>query len=199
MPVMRRSKIRQRLLIMLVTGIGGMAAAAISFASAVYDAANPVPVPVIGKDQVVDTGRWRVTINGAHMSSLPPTGTKPFEPKRFLLVDLELDNRSVASSNVFMNLITIKDDVAPLQPKPTYYLARDKWIASAFNPNMPEKLVAAWEWPADRPEPQTLSLAIGKQIYKPRDNLYGAPNWFDDGEAAVVELPVTQAVETTEQ
>ncbi len=199
MPVMRRSKIRRRLLVMLVTGIGGMAAAAISFASAVYDAANPVAVPTIGKGQTVDTGRWRVTINDAHMSSTPPTGTKPFEPKRFLLVDLELDNRSMASSNAFMNLITIKDEGAPLQPKPTYYLARDKWIASAINPNMPEKLIAVWEWPADRPEPETLSLSIGKQIYKPRDNLYGAPNWFGDGEAAVVALAVAQAAEPTEQ
>lgn len=199
MPVVPRSKIRQRLLIMLVTGIGGMAAAAVSFATAVYDAANPAPAVSAAKGEAVDTGRWLVTINDATMASMPPTGTKPFEPKRFLMVDLDLDNRSVATSNAFMNLITIRDGQEVVSPKPVYYLARDKWIASAVNPNMPEKLIAVWEWPTDRPEPDKLSLSIGKQIYKPRDNLYGAPNWFDDGEAAVVELAVSQAAETTEQ
>ncbi|MBZ7926666.1 hypothetical protein LAC81_23535 [Ensifer adhaerens] len=199
MPVVPRSKIRQRLLIMLVTGIGGMAAAAVSFATAVYDAANPAPAVSAAKGEAVDTGRWLVTINDATMASVPPTGTKPFEPKRFLMVDLDLDNRSVATSNAFMNLITIRDGQEVVSPKPIYYLARDKWIASAVNPNMPEKLIAVWEWPPDRPEPEKLSLSIGKQIYKPRDNLYGAPNWFDDGEAAVVELAVSQAAETTEQ
>lgn len=198
MPIAQRSKIRRRLLVMLVTGIGGMAAAAVSFAMAVYDAAKPAPVASAVKGEAIDTGRWRVTINNAYMASVPPTGTKPFEPKRFLMVDLELDNRTVASSNVFLTLITIKgEDVAP-SPKPVYYLARDKWIASAINPNMPENLVAVWEWPVDRPEPDTLSLSIGKQIYKPRDNLYGAPNWFDDGEAAVVELAVAKDRESAQ-
>ena len=199
MPVVQRSKIRQRLLIMLVTGIGGMAAAAVSFATAVYDAANPVPAVTAAKGEAIDTGRWRVTINDATMASVPPTGTKPFEPKRFLMVDIELDNRSVTTSNAFMNLIAIKDERVIASPKPVYYLARDKWIASAINPHMPEKLIAVWEWPADRPEPEKVSLSIGKQIYKPRDNLYGAPNWFDDGEAAVVELAVTQDTGSSEQ
>lgn len=199
MPVVRRSKIRQRLLIMLITGIGGMAAAAISFASAVYDAAHPAPAVSAAAGEVIDTGRWLVTINDATMASVPPTGIKPFEPKRFLMVELDLDNRSVAASNASMNLITIKGEQAIASPKPVYYLARDNWIASAINPNMPEKLIAVWEWPADRPEPDKLSLSIGKQIYKPRDNLYGAPNWFDDGEAAVVELAVTQDPGSTGQ
>ncbi|WP_141679559.1 hypothetical protein [Ensifer adhaerens] len=196
---MRRSKIRQRLLIMLVTGIGGMTAAAVSFATAVYDAAYPTHAVSAAKGEAIDTGRWRVTINDATMASVPPTGTKPFEPKRFLMVDLDLDNRSVATSNAFMNLITIKDEQETPSPKPVYYLARDKWIASAINPNMPEKLIAVWEWPADRPEPEKVSLSIGKQIYKPRDNLYGAPNWFGDGEAAVVELTVARDTGSAEQ
>lgn len=199
MPIVQRPKRRQRLLILLVTGMGGMAAAAVSFATAVYDAAHPRPTVSATKGEAIDTGRWLVTINNAAMASVPPTGTKPFEPKRFLMVDLELDNRSIATSNAFMNLITIKDERALVSLKPVYYLARDKWIASAINPNMPEKLIAVWEWPADRPEPDKLSLSIGKQIYKPRDNLYGAPNWFDDGEAALVELAVTQVAGSTEQ
>jgi len=199
MPIVQRPKRRQRLMILLVTGMGGMAAAAVSFATAVYDAAHPRPTVSATKGEAIDTGRWLVTINNAAMASVPPTGTKPFEPKRFLMVDLEFDNRSIATSNAFMNLITIKDERALVSLKPVYYLARDKWIASAINPNMPEKLIAVWEWPADRPEPDKLSLSIGKQIYKPRDNLYGAPNWFDDGEAALVELAVTQVAGSTEQ
>jgi hypothetical protein len=199
MLITQRSKIRRRLLVMLATGIGGMAAAAVSFATAVYDAANPAPVVKAAKGEAIDTGRWLVTINEATMASVPPTGTEPLEPKRFLVVDLELDNRTTSSSNVFLSLVTIKGEGTAPSSKPVYYLARDKWIASAINPNMPEKLIAVWEWPMDRPEPDRLSLSIGKQIYKPRDNLYGAPGWFDDGEAAVVELAVAKNTEPTAQ
>ena len=77
MPILERPKIRQRLLILLVTGIGGMAAAAVSFATAVYDAAHPPPIVSATKGEPIDTGRWVVTINDATIAPLPPTGIKP--------------------------------------------------------------------------------------------------------------------------
>ncbi|WP_457580190.1 hypothetical protein [Ensifer canadensis] len=191
MSIARRSKLKRRLLAMLLTGIGGMAAAAVSFATAVYQAANPAPVELARKGEPIDTGRWVVTINNASLADVPPTGTKPVDPKRFLTVDLELDNRSAATSNAFMQLVSIETPTPATLPEPVYYLARDKWIAGAINPGMPEKLIAVWEWPEGLPNPKALRLSVAKQIYKPRDNLYGAPGWFDDGKSAIVELAVS--------
>ncbi|KOF17346.1 hypothetical protein AC244_17575 [Ensifer adhaerens] len=191
MPIARRSKLKRRLPAMLVTGIGGMVAAAVSFATAVYEAANPAPVELVKKDEPIDTGRWLVTINNASMAAVPPTGTKPVDAKRFLTVDLELDNRSAATSNAFMRLISIEMLPSIKLPEPVYYLARDKWIASAINPGMPEKVIAVWEWPEGSPSPKALRFSVAKQIYKPRDNLYGAPGWFEDGKAAIVEMAVS--------
>jgi hypothetical protein len=55
---------------------------------------------------------------------------------------------------------------------------------------MPERLIATWEWPQAVPEPQELRLRITSQVYKRRDNLYGAPGWFDRDPVAIVTLPV---------
>jgi hypothetical protein len=51
-------------------------------------------------------------------------------------------------------------------------------------------MIAAWEWPQAVPVPQQLRLKVTSQIHKRRDNLYGAPGWFDREPAAVVTLGV---------
>ncbi|MDK1374344.1 MULTISPECIES: hypothetical protein [unclassified Sinorhizobium] len=192
MSIRQRSRLRRRLFALLAAGLGGIAAAAISFAMAVYDAATPNQVPVVAPGEPVDTGRWVVTIHEAYLSPIPPTGTKPFEPDTFLVLEFDLDNRSAATSNAFHELISIEKPSPAALPGPTYYLARDKWIASAINPNMPERLIAVWELSSGTPVPQSLQLKLRREIYKQRDNLYGSPGWFEDGAAAMVELAVTQ-------
>lgn len=193
MSFQQRSTLRQRLFAFLVAGVGGTMAAAVSFAMTVYDAANPEPAPVVAPGQPVDAGRWIVTIQGARTGTVPPTGVLPIPPKRLVMVDLDLDNRSAETSNVFYRILSF-DPPAPELADPTFYLARDKWIAGGVNPGMPERLVAAWEWPDDQPLPGSLRIRITNQIHKRRDNLYGAPGWFDRDTAAVVEVSVTQDV-----
>jgi hypothetical protein len=186
----QRSTLRHRLFAFLVAGIGGTAAAAASFAMMVYEAANPNAIPTIAAGEPIDTGRWIITFHGARISPVPPTGTTPPESKNFLMVEFDLDNRSAATSNVFSTVFAIDPPIADL-PVPAFYLARDKWIASGVHPGMPEGMIAAWEWPATRPLPRNLRLVVGSQIYKRRDNLYGASGWFDRDPVAVLNLPVT--------
>lgn len=125
------------------------------------------------------------------MGSIPPTGKKPADQKQLVVVDLDLVNRSAATGNYFYKLLSIKEPTIKGLAPPMYYLARDKRIASAIHPNMPERLTAVWEWPQATPVPTQLQLAVSSQIYKPRDNLYGSPGWFDREPAAIVKLPVT--------
>ncbi|AZO00297.1 hypothetical protein EJ066_25990 [Mesorhizobium sp. M9A.F.Ca.ET.002.03.1.2] len=184
--------VRQRLLAILITGIGGTAAAAASFAMAVYDAANPEGVAVVAAGEPVDTGRWIVTIREARAGPTPPTGIEPLEPKTFVMVEFDADNRSAETSNVLARLLAI-DPPIPDLPDPVVYLARDGWVAGGINPGVPERMIAAWEWPPALPPPRTLRLLIGSQIYKRRDNLYGASGWFDRDPVAAVELSVSPA------
>lgn len=190
MAVIPLSALRQRLFAFLVVGAGGLAASAASFAMTVYKAAHPEAVPIVAAGEPIDTGKWIATIHGARAGTIPPTGVEPLEPKKLLMVELELNNRSATSSYASSNLLNI-DPPIPDLPDPMFYLERDKSIASPLNPDMPERLIAAWEWPAERPLPQELRLEIGSQIYKRRDNLYGAPGWFDREPVAIVVLPVS--------
>ena len=187
----RRATLRQRLLAILVTGIGAATASAVSFAMAVYEAANPEPVPVAAIGETIDTGRWTVVFHEARVGAVPSSAVAPPERKTFLAVEFELENRSAASSPVSSNLIAI-DPSAPGLQEPAFRLVRDEWLASALNPGMRERMIAVWEWPEERSPPQEVRLVVGGQIYKRRDNLYGASNWFDGDPVAVVELPVTR-------
>ncbi|MDQ6434856.1 hypothetical protein RB623_12435 [Mesorhizobium sp. LHD-90] len=183
------STLRQRLFAFLLAGIGGTAAAAVSFAMSLHDAANPPGIAAVGLGDPIDTGRWTVTLHGARSGTLPPTGVPPFDPKKFVMVDLDVTNRSATPNNVLYRLLTPEPPV-PNLPLPVYYLARDNWFASYINPDMPERVIAVWEWPEAAPLPERLKLKVSSQIYKQRDNLYGASGWYDRDPVAEVEMPV---------
>jgi hypothetical protein len=189
MPAEQRPTWRRRLFAFVVASVGAAAAAAISFAMTVYDAAHPKAVPVAVPGQPIDTGRWAITFRDARTGSIPPTGIKPSSPKKLVMVEFDLDNRSASTSNVFHRLFTIDPPVANL-PSPAFYLARDRSVAGGLQPDMPERMIAVWEWPPAVPVPQQLRLKVTSQIHKRRDNLYGAPGWFDREPAAVVTLAV---------
>jgi hypothetical protein len=173
----------------VVASVGAAAATAISFAMTVYEAAHPKPVPIAATGQPIDTGRWTITFRDARTGSIPPTGIKPSTPKKLVMVEFDLDNRSASTSNVFSRLFIIEPPV-PNLPSPSFYLARDKSVAGGLQPGMPERMIATWEWPAAVPVPEQLRLKVTSQIHKRRDNLYGAPGWFDREPAAFVTLAV---------
>ena len=115
MEVQQQSTLRQRLIAIIITGVGGALATAVSFGMAVYEAAHPKAVPVISAGELIDTGRWIVTVRDATIGTTPPTGTKPLEPKTFVMVEFDLDNRSAVTSNIFSNLLAIDPPVPGLQ------------------------------------------------------------------------------------
>ncbi|HTV69875.1 MAG TPA: hypothetical protein VMF90_15180 [Rhizobiaceae bacterium] len=183
----RQSTLRQRLFAILVAGIGATAASAASFAMAVYDAANPEPIAAIDAGVQIDTGKWNVMLREAYLSPAPPTGIQPPTPTTFLTVEFDLENRSAASAYASTKLFTLDP---PVEALPDFYLERDLWVAGPLNPGMRERMIATWELPAGQTPPHELSVMVGSQIYKRRDNLYGASGWFDREPAARVTLPV---------
>ena len=65
----RQSTVRQRLLAIIVAGVGSFLAAAVSFGMSVYEAANPPPLPVRQAGDRLDTGHWTVTLHSARIAS----------------------------------------------------------------------------------------------------------------------------------
>src|SRR4029450_1111559 len=189
MPAEQRLTWGRCLFAFVVASVGAAAAAAISFAMTVYDAANPKPVPVAALGQPIDTGRWTITFRDARTGSIPPTGIKPSTPKNLVMVEFDLDNRSASTSNVFHRLFSIEPPVANLPP-PAFYLARDKSVAGGLQPDMPERMIAAWEWPPAVPVAQQRRPKVTSGNHRRRDNLYGAPGWFERDPVAVVPPPV---------
>lgn len=179
---------RQRATTFVVAGLGAGAAAVASFSAALYEAAHPEQLPVIAAGEAVDTGRFTVTLLDAKFGkqSNPSSPTKGSH----LAVEMELTNRSAASSNAYARLLTITNAPATLDP-PSFFLERDNnAILYDLHPNMPERVIATWYWPAQAPPPKSVEFSIASQIHKRRDNLYGAPGWFDRPPVAKVILPV---------
>ena len=184
-----RATIRQRLYAFLIAGLGGLVASAISFSSAVYEAAYPSRPPAVAAGRQIDTGRWFVTLRSARTATAPPTGVPTSQPQRFVLVDMDVVNRSAKPNNLLARVVRLAAPASKLET-PTVYLGRDKYLAGYFNPDMPERVTVAWEWPEGVPVPDRLTLTVIGQIYKFRDNLYGDSNWFDHDPVATVDLPV---------
>lgn len=122
---------------------------------AVYETAHPPKTPAAAIGQQIDTGRWFVTVRSARTATTPPTGVAPTEPKQLVLVDLDVVNRSATPNNILGRVFTLTTQGAELQP-PTAYLDRDQYFAGYFNPDMPERVTLAWEWPPDTPVPDRL-------------------------------------------
>jgi len=188
----RRAMLRKRVYAFLIAGLGGFAASAVSFSVALYKAAHPVEIPLVPAGQRIDTGRWFLTLREAHAGTVPPTGIAPFRPQQLVMVDLDAVNRSAAPNNVLFRVVKLSMPTAT-SSVPTVYLDRDKYIAGYLNPDMAERVTIAWQWPSNVPVPDKLKLTIVGQIYKLRDNLYGASGWYDGSPVATVELPVRKA------
>ncbi len=183
-------RLRQRLIALVIAGVGSAAASIISYASAIYAAANPEPIRQLAIGEELDTGLWHIVFADARLADRPPTGFKPSQPKTFVMVAFRITNQSASSAYVSRNLLQTE----PQMPPPTVYLARDNWIASPVNPGMPEDLIAVWELEDGQAAPDQLRIQVGSQIYKKRDNLYGASSWLDRDPVAVISLPLSMPV-----
>lgn len=183
--------LRKRATAYVVAGLGASAAAVISFSAALYDAALPEQLPVAKAGQPVDTGRWNVILLDARFGkdTIASAAGKPPQ----LAVRMEITNRSAMTSNAFTRVLTLENAPAGLGT-PVFFLTRDDAIAFSLHPNMPERLIAKWDWPDGAAAPKTIAFSIAGQIHKRRDNLYGAPGWFDRPPVSRAVLKVTSEV-----
>lgn len=141
---------------------------------------------LVAAGEPVDTGRWSVSLLDAKFGT--KSGASSEKPEQ-LQVQLEITNRSAETSSAIMQLLALANAPAGLE-QPTFTLVRDNAILFGLHPGMPERVIATWDWPQGSAPPQSVEFSIASQIHKRRDNLYGAPGWFDRDPVAVVTLAV---------
>lgn len=173
----------------VVAGIGGLLAATLSFGISIYQAGHKQEIPAVSPGTVVNAGRWNVTVNSSDITTQTPAGFPMVAGKKALVVHLTLENLTARSSNIYADTLKI-NNVADLQ-RPAFYLSRDREVLGNLEPAMPQAVSVVWEVPADMALPKMLELSIVGEKFKPKDNLYAAPGWFNPADVARVELPVT--------
>lgn len=179
---------RQSLKAKLLTGIGGLAAAAISLGFSLYHLRNPELVPSKAAGDAIEAGRWLVTPGPAQAAASLPDGRQVRDGRRAVVLDLTLANRSERTSNAFAGLLKLTN-VANAEG-PDFYLVRDKDRLYALQPRLQERLQAVWTLPANATLPAALEFTVSGETFKPKDNLYGAPGWFNRHDVARVSVPL---------
>lgn len=175
----------------LAAGIGGLGAAA-STGYAVYEARHPETTPVIERGRAVEAGRWLVTLVSAKTAETTPDGRKPLKGGAVVLLELDLENRTAESSSLHQDIVTLLDAPPGVEARPTIYLKRDAAFAGALQPRLRETVVAAWTYPEGAPRPAEIRVAVRGWTFKPKDNLYAAPGWFNPKVVGEARLPVPE-------
>lgn len=184
----RSTRLRHRTTAWVLTGLGAGAATFVSLALAIV-ATQPQPVHQAQIGEQVVAGRWQVRATGARYQPANRDAKQYFERQNALVIDLELRNLSAQSSNSYTRLTELAAAGAGKQ-QPVHILARDGSFAGGLHPNMAEYVTAYWPWPEGQAAPEEVKLSVKGEIYKARDNLYGAPGWFPTEIVAEVTLPV---------
>ena len=177
----------------ILAGIGGLLAAFLSFTLSIYQGRAASENPRVAPGEVIDAGRWNVTVAGASIARVMPDGSHVAPGKEALVVELTLENRSGESSNIYGDVLKVEN--VPDLSKPYFYLTRDQELLWDVQPMMPEQVRAVWQVPQDQPLPLQVRLAVIGAIFKPRDNLYAAPGWFPTKPVATVDVPLASGPE----
>ncbi|TXH85092.1 MAG: hypothetical protein E6Q77_01125 [Rhizobium sp.] len=177
----------------IAAGIGGLLAGALSLGLSIYETRTGAEVMQIEAGTPVNSGQWKVSLSSAGTAAQTPDGLRVSEGKMALTVDLTLENLTAESSNLYRD--TLKLENIAHAPAPQFYLVRDGEPLWDLQPMLPEAVKAVWELPANAALPKVLKVAIVGTTYKPKDNLYAAPGWFNPTDVARVDLPVSAAAE----
>lgn len=177
----------------IIAGIGGLLAGALSLGLSIYETRTGAEVAQVPADASVRTGQWNVTLHSASIAAETPDGRHVSDGKKALTIDLTLENLTAESSNLYRQ--TLKLENVANAPDPRFYLARDRDVLWDLQPMMPETVKAVWELPATQTLPKALKVTIVGTTYKPKDNLYAAPGWFNPTDVARVDLPLAATTE----
>lgn len=188
------ANLRQAVSSKLTIGIGGLLALAITSGQSLLEALEQPVLPALAAGTPLDAGRWRIVLHEARLTTHSrPDGSPAPGGAQFLALDLDIANRSSETDNTFARIVAVEPPIEGLHPNPTFWLLRDKAMLSALQPGLPERVQVIWRLAPGAKAPERLRLVVNGETFKPRDNLFAAPGWFNRKPIAVATLPVVPA------
>ncbi|MBZ9871443.1 hypothetical protein LB542_11315 [Mesorhizobium sp. BR1-1-9] len=180
---------RSRIQAWMTAGAGTIAALLAAGLMGAFGALPAHPPPQLPSDAAVDAGRWRIKPVRAYVSHAEIHGV-PLKPgQKALVLEADMTNRTAESNKAYFAVFKPEGITLP-DPMPMIALIRDSTLAPELHPGMTERLAYVWPLAGDAALPPTLAFGVTAEIFKPRDNLYGTPGWYNPYRLGTVTLPL---------
>ncbi|MGN8023589.1 hypothetical protein ACTJJ7_23035 [Phyllobacterium sp. 22229] len=172
----------------ITAGLGTFAALAVAVALGVFEAQPQAAVGQILPGQPFDAGKWRIRPLKAWVTDQKIYGLTPKPDQKALVLEVELMNRTARSDKGYYGTVHLPPAIEAKAEKPMIYLARDDALMPSLQPGLAEKMAYVWLMPAAAAPEGRIDFSIEAEKFKPRDNLYGMPGWFNAYTAAKASL-----------
>lgn len=181
---------RSRLKAWTLAGIGTAAAIAVAGVLGAFGARHE-PLPVLAPASQIDIGEWLLRPLKAYVTAEKYAyGTLLKPGGKALVLEVEMTNRTAKSTKDYFDVLQAGPTVVDPATKPFIVLTRDSTMSPGLHPGMPERMAYIWQLPDGAAVPASFDLTVIRKTYKPRDNLYGLPGWFNPTPAGTLTIPV---------
>ncbi|TPK11530.1 hypothetical protein [Mesorhizobium sp. B2-5-7] len=173
----------------ITAGAGTIAALFVAGLMGAFGALPAHDPPQLPPDAVIEAGRWRLQPVRAYVGHARVHGV-PLKPgQKALVLEVDMTNRTAQSDKGYFNVFA-PDGVILSDPVPMIVLTRDPTMTPELHPGMTERMAYVWPLAGDAAVPASLAFGVTAEIFKPRDNLYGTPGWYNPYRLGTVTLPV---------
>ncbi|WP_028352971.1 hypothetical protein [Bordetella petrii] len=180
----------------LATGIGSTVAVC---TAALYTLLSGGPPPAVAQYQAgtpIEAGQWQVVPQRAWVSRDKKVhGVRLDDGEQALVLEADLSNRTSASTRDYSELLRLRPLPGVALEKPEVALVRDARVLPLLHPGLGERVVYVWKLPGAAAPPARLELDVIAKTFKPVDNLYGTPGWFNPKVVGQVSLPLEAPVD----
>lgn len=186
---------RSRVQTWITAGAGTIAALFVAGLMGAFGALPAHAPPQLPPDTAIDAGRWRVQPVRAYVSHARVHGVVLKPGQKALVLEADMTNRTAQSDKAYFDVFR-PDGIDLPDSRPMIALTRDATLTPELHPGMTERMAYVWPLAGDATVPPTLAFGITAEIFKPRDNLYGTPGWYNPYRLGTVTLPVVDVPAT---
>ncbi len=186
---------RSRFQTWITAGAGTIAALFVAGLMGAFGALPAHIPPQLPPGAAIDAGRWRVQPVRAYVSQANVFGVPVKPGQKALVLEVDMTNRTAKSDKAYFDVFKPEGIDLPNGP-PIIALTRDATLTPELHPGMTERMAYVWPLDGGAAVPASLDFGITAEIFKPRDNLYGTPGWYNPYRLGTVTLPVKAQPET---
>ncbi|TPM28251.1 hypothetical protein [Mesorhizobium sp. B2-3-4] len=185
---------RSKIQTWITAGAGTIAALFVAGLMGAFGALPAHAPPQLSPDAAIEAGRWRLQPVRAYVSHARVYGVALKPGQKALVLEVDMTNRTAQSDKGYFNVFT-PEGIALPDPSPMIALVRDSTLTPELHPGMTERMAYVWPLAGDAAVPANLAFAVTAEIFKPHDNLYGTPGWYNPYRLGTVTLPVADLPE----